>query len=178
LTPQPVPQAAFLSATGRFSPVTRVVVVVIAVVLVVAGISRLVRNTVFPSVYALQPSETHASATHPCLMKSRCVVVYLAPWCPYCNRSIGTIQELRAQWKDRDVGILPVIGRDTVAEIQAMAARVGEGSYVDLDASFFKKTGVQGVPAWFLINDQGKLLKTFLGAPGNAPTLLAELELK
>ncbi len=175
-------QAATLPIVHK-SPILMVVgsilVGCVGLLVIQAGISRLTQGgDRLLSVQGLKASAAHGTALHPCRMTLRCLVVYLAPWCSYCQRSIPIIQELRQHWEETgDIGIIAVIGRDSPGRIQEMAGKVGEGSYVDLDGSFWKKTGVQGVPVWFLINDQGEVQQTIPGAPQNSAMLLADLQL-
>jgi thiol-disulfide isomerase/thioredoxin len=128
-------------------------------------------------VHQLTPSDAHGAEVHPCLLSTRCLVVYLAPWCPYCKRSVPIVQKLQERWEGDEIGIVAVIGADSSENIQAMAKTVGEGSYVDLDQSFGKQMGVKGVPAWFLMNDRGEVLTSFSGAPADVSGLLAKLDL-
>lgn len=89
----------------------------------------------------------------------RCMAVYLAPWCGYCERVIPAIKELPRLLAARNIATCVVVGR---AETDALQRFVSEHG---LDASFDEKgqISVSGVPYFFSFDRDGNILSSFGG---------------
>ncbi|HSA24218.1 MAG TPA: hypothetical protein P5076_22345, partial [Myxococcota bacterium] len=82
----------------------------------------------------LVPSRAHASGLDPCLGKPRCLVVYLAPWCPSCKSAARVVREAIAGYAgSREVGVQAVVGQDERGALEEMAAGIGPSTFLDLD---------------------------------------------
>jgi thiol-disulfide isomerase/thioredoxin len=123
-------------------------------------------------------------AGDPCFKKEKCVVVYLAPWCPACNASVETLKEMNRLWNANDSkytrGIKVLVGQDTMVKCQEKADSIGTFAQIDSDDKFSKLYGISGYPTWFVFDANGKELKRVPGAftePSQAD-LIAEQVLK
>ncbi len=117
---------------------------------------------------SLEPVAAKASmpGSKSCLGKDQCIVVYLAPWCPHCSSSIPLVKETIATFRDSaNTGAMAVVGMDEPQANEAYAARIGESVFVDNDGDLRSKLKVGGVPHWLMLNAEGKVVKSFAGAP-------------
>lgn len=132
----------------------------------------------FPSI-PLAPARANAAGHDPCAGKQRCVLVFLAPWCPACKISLGTVRGLMTRFADSDrVGIKPVIGNGrNPSSMEEMAAQIGPGTFLDPAGRIMTAAGVSSVPHWFVLDDQGFLLKKVAGVIPNVPAMISELDL-
>lgn len=111
-----------------------------------------------------------------CLGKHRCVLVYVTPWCPACSATVPAIEKIRERWAHSPVyGLSVIIGNDESEKIEATAAKIGEGTFVDKDDSVHGKFQIQGVPHWLVIDKDRKILKSFSGGSGDADVMLQHL---
>jgi len=129
----------------------------------------------------LTPAKANTAGGKTCFDKPKCIVVYLAPWCPHCTRTAGLAKELVAQFtSSSDVGMMAFVGMDQPEANEKFAASIGDYSFVDNDGEVRKEFKVRGVPSWFVMNDRGKVLKKFSGSPNPATvasiSYLLELE--
>jgi hypothetical protein len=111
----------------------------------------------------LSPSD----APDTCFGKMRCVVVYVAPWCPVCHAAIGFIKEA-AHVADQNInaGIKVVIGNDEPQKIRRMAEQIGLPAYLDDRGTFGEKMGVEAFPTWIITDRNGNVVRRFAsGAP-------------
>lgn len=126
----------------------------------------------------LTPAVANAGGIDPCLDRSHCVLVYVAPWCPACKRSIGTIRGLMSKFNPAGkIGIKAVIGGRNPKKMETMAAEIGPATYLDTLGRFWASTGAKSIPHWFVIDDQGYVVKKFPGAIPNVDAMSVELGL-
>jgi thiol-disulfide isomerase/thioredoxin len=122
------------------------------------------RPSVSPDVFvhALQQNTRDS-----CASAERCVIVYLASWCPTCKKSVPLVKELRSyiNGSDGKVGLRVVIGRGDEAESREYGRSTG-GTFLldDTDAIFSALKG-RVVPSWWVLNAQGEILTTSEGIP-------------
>ncbi|HDZ62336.1 MAG TPA: hypothetical protein ENH40_04230 [Nitrospirae bacterium] len=77
---------------------------------------------------------------------------------------MGTIHELRNIWADSEtIELMVIIGIDKPAALNAMALKVGGDVYLDESGAVMKKLGGRGVPHWFVLNSENKVLTHFGG---------------
>ncbi len=105
----------------------------------------------------------------PCLQKKRCVVVYMTPWCPHCGTLKPVVVTLHKLIQEHAplVGFKVVVGKDSEQALKHFASPLGSEIDVHYDpsGSFFRNAGGSGVPAWFIWDDQGVLVKALAGRP-------------
>lgn len=95
----------------------------------------------------------------------RCLTVLVAPWCPVCHRSASSIVLLRRTLDRAGVASRVVVGAsDDLGAIKTFAAEFGPDSLLDAGGALDSR----GVPAFFVTDRQGRLLKTVPGFPNVA----------
>lgn len=110
------------------------------------------------------PAPSNATAQVPCVGKHRCVLVYVAPWCPACQGTIVGIRKLIERYRDSSqIGISVIVGGDRRDKLESMAEKVGDFAFLDLDDSFAHAASIEGIPAWFVIDDKRKVVSTASG---------------
>jgi len=101
-----------------------------------------------------------------CLGKERCIVVYVAPWCPACESIQGCLKEAVALTEGMpDFGVDVVMGYDKEEKLEAGAVGIGAGVYVDTTGDIRRALRVKSLPTFFAVNRQGKILHHVAGAP-------------
>jgi len=113
-----------------------------------------------------------------CEAKEKCVIVYVAPWCPYCKMALGVIKELRAKWADSEsIDFIIVIGLDKIKNLNRMADEIGGEVYLDPDGDVIKRFGGRGIPHWYVLDSDNKLLRHFGGYVPEVELLIQRLGL-
>ena len=108
------------------------------------------------------------SGTHPCEGTERCLVVYLAPWCPHCNSSIPLVREIRDQiGENDDTGMMVIVGPlgGSFAGYDDMARRLDGPVYLDRSGEAWEDYlgSLSGVPAWAVFDGRGQITQSFTG---------------
>jgi len=105
-----------------------------------------------------------------CATTERCLVVYLAPWCPQCRKSGGLVKELRARAAlSSSVGFKVVVGKDEREALDRYAHKLGGFVHYDDDGSFYREIGASGVPAWVAWDAERRVVGKLYGRPLGAP---------
>ena len=95
----------------------------------------------------------------PCYGKEKCIVVYVAPWCPACEASADTIREMSRRWngsnRDSNRGIKVMVGADSVAKCRQKAAAFGTFAMVDENGDFARQHSVNSYPSWIVFDRNG-----------------------
>ncbi len=99
----------------------------------------------------------------PCFGKGRCLVVYVAPWCPSCQQASALIDALRNRSSNANFGVKIIAGLDEPPALMEYAKTLGPGTYIDYDKQYFRGINGGGVPAWFLLSEGGNVLSHFSG---------------
>lgn len=106
----------------------------------------------------------------PCEGKERCLTVYVAPWCPHCNRSVPLLQAMHQKLKHQPrVGMRVIVGRDNLSELEGFSRKLMFAPLYDKTGEFYKGLGEPGIPIWILTDMEGVLLRQITGAPSGAP---------
>jgi thiol-disulfide isomerase/thioredoxin len=92
-----------------------------------------------------------------------CVLIYVAPWCPHCQKASPMIISLAQQLKSEGIGVEIVIGRDSNSAIEAYAKKFPFPVYADASGLYYEKAGISGVPSFVVTNRKGKVLKREFG---------------
>ena len=125
---------------------------------------------------------------HPCKNRTRCLVVYLSPWCPSCRNSKHFVPYVReAIAHHSDTGFVVVVGKawgDFNGGYE-MARDIGGQVYIDAESRYWNelRPEVNAIPAWLVIDGDGHVDEQHTGSPGRhdvqtANTFLAELSIK
>jgi hypothetical protein len=92
----------------------------------------------------------------------KCLTVLVAPWCPVCHRSASSIVLLRRFLDEHGVASRVVVGAsDDAAAIKKFASVFGPDALLDEGGALDSR----GVPAFFVTDRQGRLLKSVPGFP-------------
>ncbi len=92
---------------------------------------------------------------------SKCLTVYLAPWCGYCRRATPLIIKLRESLKAKGVPTRVAVGMDGLQSLQEYARVFGPDTLLDPE----NKVGISAVPQFFLSDSEGNLVRQLAGAP-------------
>ena len=172
--PRGRPSATADQAAARSFPVVPVILLLAAVGVV--AYLLMPTTKAFPQV-TLPPAKANTQGTNPCLTKEKCVIVYMAPWCPFCQRTIPIVQEMVEHYKDSgEVGVKVIIGNDGRGKLEDMAEKVGTNTFLDPDGTLWNAVGAKGVPHWFVLDSTGKQVAE-LGGFGPMAAILKKLEL-
>lgn len=107
-------------------------------------------------------------ASHPCQGARRCLVVYIAPWCSACKRSMPLMNRLEERLADHpDAGMVAVmgtLGRSWEGR-DRMANRIDMPLYLDTDGAFWDNSDgdLTGTPAWIAYDGAGDVIGTMNG---------------
>jgi thiol-disulfide isomerase/thioredoxin len=130
-------------------------------------------------VLGLTPARANAAGADACVGKRRCVVVFVAPWCPACKLSVGVIRAMMEHYSGPgEVGVKPVVGsgRSSVS-MEEMADQLGPGTFLDPAGSIMRAAGEKSVPHWFVVDERGFLIKKVAGLIPNLQGMIQELDL-
>jgi hypothetical protein len=166
----PLPRPARPRSSGRGTAV-------VVLLLVAAAIAWVVWPRTLPRT-DLVPSKAHPSGLDPCLGKARCLVIYMAPWCPTCKGAARVAREAVAGYAgSREVGVQAVVGQDDRGALEEMAVGIGPNSFLDLDGALYRQAGGEGVPVFWVLDEKRHILKKQLGAMSSVPDQLRVLGL-
>jgi thiol-disulfide isomerase/thioredoxin len=109
------------------------------------------------------------------------LVEFWATWCPPCRESIPELTTLSAKYADRGLVLLAISvdkGGDVAATVSSFAREHGVTYPVLLDdGKVNTRFGVTSIPALFLIDKNGALVKQFTGfIPGLGETIAHDIE--
>ncbi len=107
---------------------------------------------------------------HPCVARSRCLVVYLAPWCGACKSTKKFVPYVRDMLEqDPETGFMVVVGKGwgNFNGGHDMARDIGGQVYLDDEANYWRalRHEVNAVPAWVVFDGLGEAIETETGSP-------------
>jgi thiol-disulfide isomerase/thioredoxin len=94
-----------------------------------------------------------------CTGKSRCITVYVAPWCPVCRQSIPTMRLIDSYLAKNkpDVGINVVVGADRPEKIEEEAKELASlNALADISGEVMRANAVSVYPTWLVRDQAGK----------------------
>ena len=108
--------------------------------------------------------ESNEATTISCDAEEKCVIVYVAPWCYYCKKALGLINILEEKWADSEtIDFIIIIGLDREKNLRNMADKMQGEIYFDPRGNAGRQLGGRGVPHWYVLNSDNKVLKHFGG---------------
>ena len=164
---------------------------VVKIILVVVGLALAGKYMVtgrlgfgkqlFPSAL-MTASAANTLKADPCLQKPRCLVAYVAPWCPACKQSIPTIQELTKRWKSsKNIGVKVIVGRADLAQMEEMAGEIGPNTFLDSKEEMFDALGkmslIKAIPSWYVLDETDAILNYVPGTWQPTSAFIEKLEL-
>ena len=94
---------------------------------------------------------------------TKCLTVYVAPWCGICRRSTALIAALGGYLEEHGVHTRVVVGDGPLSEVQEYARELGPDTLVDPD----NQVPVSGGVPNFIVSDAaGGILHASAGVPG------------
>ena len=113
---------------------------------------------------------------HPCEGNRYCMVAYMAPWCPYCKRSLPAYQQmLTMASRTPDLGVALVLsaaGRgydDATALAEKIPGPVYKDRWDQAWSVVKQQSGsISGVPAWAVYDADGLMVSSASGAVMNS----------
>lgn len=132
----------------------------------------------FPDI-TLSPAGSNPGGYDQCEGKERCIMVFVAPWCPACKQSIGTIKGMLARCAgSSEVGVKAIIGSGRSPQsMEDMAAQIGRGVFLDPGGQVMAAAGERSVPHWIVLDQDGMLIKKQAGVIPNVEVMFKELDL-
>jgi cytochrome c biogenesis protein CcmG/thiol:disulfide interchange protein DsbE len=105
------------------------------------------------------------------------VVNFFASWCAPCRQEATDLERVWRDYQDRDVQLFGIAYKDASSKAQTFLDEFGVTypSAVDPGNETARIYGVTGVPETFVIDQQGHLLRHFLG-PITREQLSQEIE--
>ena len=109
--------------------------------------------------------EVNRGQAHPCVGKARCVVVYLAPHCPRCLKTVALLRRLRnVSAEGAKVAVMVVLGpaeNGEWSDYLRLAHDVGGTVYLDPDNGYWDTIAPQvgpSTPVWMVFDGEGRML--------------------
>lgn len=122
----------------------------------------------FAAVLALQWQQGHlhwardpaSLSGNTCEGKRTCAVIYYAPWCPHCRADITHAQALLSRSRSGDTGVKIVVGLEKRPGTSEAFARsiASKGVTIDSDQKLARELGVQSVPSYVVLDQEGTKL--------------------
>ncbi len=91
---------------------------------------------------------------------------------------MSTNKILRKKWSDSEqIDLIVVIGLDSPESLKKMARDVGGEVYLDEQGSVMKGLKGKGVPHWWVLSSDNKILKHLSGYYNSVDEMIKRLEL-
>lgn len=133
--------------------------IVLLALSVLAGLVYVTRPERMPSaslpVYSAGDFQGKGQVGGACA-KARCLVIYVAPWCPACKRLNRTMVALRDELEAEGVQVNFVIGMDKEPKLLAYATVYSKPVMLD-DRRFHKMAKIKAVPYFAVVDHKGKI---------------------
>ncbi|MFC1571629.1 TlpA disulfide reductase family protein [Candidatus Margulisiibacteriota bacterium] len=91
---------------------------------------------------------------------------FWATWCPPCRTEMPSMQKMYQSWDKDKYVLLAVDIRENKDDVKAFADKNGYTFPILLDqtGSVARQYGVRGIPATFILDENGKVVKSVVGA--------------
>ncbi len=93
----------------------------------------------------------------------KCLVVYVAPWCPACKSLTPMINDLSAELDKEGIKASIVIGKDSMDNVLDYSKRFNQKVLIDSSGRYFNEIGAKGVPYFAVTNQSGKRIEEMSG---------------
>jgi len=129
------------------------------------------------SVYDRNASVQSADTVGGACITEKCLIVYIAPWCPTCRRITPTIIALVSEMEKEGITVTLVVGKDKPKNIIAYANKFPFPVLTDANGSYFSKAELIGVPYFAVTNRKGEVLNDYFGGYTSVSAFRNELEI-
>jgi thiol-disulfide isomerase/thioredoxin len=109
--------------------------------------------------------------------QDKCLIVYVAPWCPSCKSLTPMINELVKSASNDGVKATVVIGKDAMAKVLNYSKHYDAPILADANGSFFKQIGARGVPYFVVTDSNGKRMSEMSGGYHSVDQMRTQLDL-
>lgn len=109
--------------------------------------------------------------------QDKCLLVYVAPWCPSCKSLTPMINNLVSSVNDDGIQATVVIGNDDMREVLDYSKRYDAPILADASGAFFDQIGAKGVPYFVVTDSAGKRISEMSGGFHSAEKMRAQLDL-
>lgn len=95
------------------------------------------------------------------------LLVFGTTWCPYCVAEIPDLNAFYTKHQDKDVKLLGININESMAKVSIFAKKqnIKYTVLVDANGEVAKKYGIYGIPAVFLVDQNGIITYNGSGAP-------------
>lgn len=93
----------------------------------------------------------------------KCLIVYVAPWCPICHKVSPTIKSLVKQLEAEGVSATVIVGKDRASAVTAYADTFPFPVLLDANGGFYNSANLKGVPYYAVINSNAEIVNDFYG---------------
>lgn len=107
--------------------------------------------------------------------QGKCLIVYVAPWCPSCKSLTPMINRLVSDLNRDGVKATVVIGKDSMRDVLSYSKRFESSILVDANGNYFDKIDARGVPYFAVTNGAGKRITTMSGGYHSVDDMRAQL---
>lgn len=107
----------------------------------------------------------------------KCLVVYVAPWCPACRQATTMINGLTKSVESAGYNTQVIVGSDHIDALKLYAAEFSDTVLLDVNRQFFSEVNVKAVPYFAVIDWRGNILKELRGGSLDVGVMRNRLEL-
>ncbi|MGH1541037.1 MAG: peroxiredoxin family protein [Arenicella sp.] len=94
---------------------------------------------------------------------SKCLTVYVAPWCPACRSLHPTIVSLIEELRDEGITAQLIVGKDAVEKVKKYAKTYPFPVLLDADGSYFQLAKLKAVPTFIVTDTSGDIINKVNG---------------
>lgn len=109
--------------------------------------------------------------------QEKCLLVYVAPWCPSCKSLTPMINQLVASVSSDGIEATVVIGNDDMNQVLDYSKRYNKAVLADASGAFFDLIGAKGVPYFAVIDSNAKRISEMSGGYISVETMRTQLNL-
>lgn len=109
--------------------------------------------------------------------RQRCMLVYVAPWCPQCRRAHGMILESVDRLEAEGIETTVVLGMDDQAALESYAADFPFPVHLDPGRKLYDQLDARGVPYFAVWEQSREIVGDVAGRPDSFDHLMQVLEL-
>ncbi len=107
----------------------------------------------------------------------KCLIVYVAPWCPSCKSLTPMINDLVSELGRDGISSKVVIGKDSMDNVLDYSKRYDMAILADANGRFFSRLGAKGVPYFAVTDGSGKRVSEMSGGYKSVDQMRAQLDI-
>jgi thiol-disulfide isomerase/thioredoxin len=105
----------------------------------------------------------------------KCLVIYLAPWCPSCQKITPTIIALSEELKKEGISMSVIVGQDDLEVVSQYGSKFPFPIFTDVDGSYYRELGINGVPYFAVTDVEGHIGEDLYGGYARVADLRKKL---